>query len=381
MIAIAGAKGGCGKTVTTLGLADAFARAGAPSVAVDADRQLPSLHVIGGVDREPTLAAFESERGINPVTQQNPRQDNSGIIAAPSETETVDIPQTLQQLDRASMQVLVDCPPGAGQDVTEPLAAADRVVVVTTDRPGGIESAQTTVELARRLDVPVAGLVLNRCTTPSREVRSAFDVPVLAAVPERSSPLSDPGVRMAHDTAIAKLRGEYDSSGPDTQSARQQEHRRLPTGVPTLDRTLGGGLFPGTIIAFTGPAERSERLLGQLPTQRNALYLTTDRSERAVENALHSSDTGVTRIVELDGEDPIGETTNLIERLPDDATFVVDAVDALEAAGRAEYLDLLNRLVVHINGTSRVAVLYCREESDSANRATTKRFADTVLEL
>lgn len=381
MIAIAGAKGGCGKTVTALGLADAFARAGTPSVAVDADQQLPSLHVIGSVDREPTLGALDAGRGINAVTQQSPREKNSGIVAAPLETDAVDITGTLKRLDRASVQVLVDCPPGAGEDVAEPLAAADGVVVVTMDRPSGIESAHTTVELARRLNVPVAGLILNRCTAPSREVRAAFDLPILTAVPERSSPLSDTGVCSAYDAASAKLRGESDAGKPGWQSTRQQEARRLPTGVPAVDSALGGGLFPGTITAFSGPADHSERLLSQLPTQRNALYVTTSRSEQEIEDALGPSDTGVTRIAELDDDGPIRQTTELIERLPDDTTFVVDTVDALETTDRAAYLDFLNQLVMHVSGSSRVAVLHCREDSGSANRATTKRFADTVLEL
>lgn len=380
MIAVAGAKGGCGKTVTTLGLIDAFARAGTPSVAVDADRQLPSLHVIGDVDREPTLGAFDPERGVNPVSQQNPRADSSGLIAAPLEEETVDMTRTLSQLDRPAMQVLVDCPPGAGQDVAEALAAVDRVVVVTTDRPGGIESAHTTVDLARRLEVPVAGLVLNRCTTPSRELRSAFDLPVLATIPERSSPLSDPGVRAACDTVTATLRGESDTAEPGGQH-RPQRGTRLPTGVPTLDRTLGGGFFPGTIIAVSGPTDRTERFLGQLPTERDALFLTTHRSERTVEKSLASADTGITRLTHLDDENPIAEAKSAVEQAPDGATLVVDAVDALESGDRAAYLDFLNHLVMHVGGTSRVAVLHCRQHSESTNRATTERFADTVLEL
>ncbi|MDZ5813368.1 P-loop NTPase, partial [Halorubrum sp. AD140] len=43
MIAVAGGKGGSGKTTTTLGLARALSRRGAPVVAADADWDLPNL--------------------------------------------------------------------------------------------------------------------------------------------------------------------------------------------------------------------------------------------------------------------------------------------------------------------------------------------------
>jgi len=370
MLAVAGAKGGCGKTTTTLGLADAFARGGVPSLAVDADRQVPSLHLLGGVEREPTLTALAAGASVNAVSQQNPRVENSGLVAAPRDTDTVDMRQTLDGLDPASMQVLIDCPPGAGADAADAIAAADGVVVVTTDRAGALESARTTVDLARRLDVPVAGLVVNRCTAPSREARSAFDVPILATVPERASPLSDPEVQQAHDTARTQL-------VEGTADARQQRPR-LPTGVAALDRTLGGGLFPGTVVAVSGPTDRADQLFTEAPAQRQTVYLTADRSARAVRGGFGPG--ADASVVEL-GENPLATATDQVDRLPDDVTLVVDPVDPLETAARPAYLDFLNRLATVINGTSRVALLHCRDPADTPNRATTERFADTVLEL
>jgi len=84
MIAIAGAKGGCGKTVTTIGLAEAVGRRGTTSIAVDADCQLPNLHVVGGVDRTPTLAALESDADVESVVQRSPRTSNVGLLSAPN---------------------------------------------------------------------------------------------------------------------------------------------------------------------------------------------------------------------------------------------------------------------------------------------------------
>ncbi|MFC6733023.1 MULTISPECIES: ParA family protein [unclassified Haladaptatus] len=59
MLAVAGGKGSCGKTTTTLGLARALARHGHDVVAVDTDTAMPNLHAVADVDREPGLPALE----------------------------------------------------------------------------------------------------------------------------------------------------------------------------------------------------------------------------------------------------------------------------------------------------------------------------------
>jgi len=54
MLAVAGGKGGAGKTTTTLGLATATADVTDEAVlAVDADVDMPNLHAVAGVPREP----------------------------------------------------------------------------------------------------------------------------------------------------------------------------------------------------------------------------------------------------------------------------------------------------------------------------------------
>jgi KaiC/GvpD/RAD55 family RecA-like ATPase len=65
---------------------------------------------------------------------------------------------------------------------------------------------------------------------------------------------------------------------------------RLRMGIDVLDRKLDGGVPPGSIVAYVAdPASQSELLLYELTAARRTLYLTTQRSTEAVEDALARS--------------------------------------------------------------------------------------------
>lgn len=72
VIAVAGGKGGCGKTTAVLGLATALVALGHRPIAVDADVDLPDLHIRAGVDREPGLPSVLDGRCPARLTQESP---------------------------------------------------------------------------------------------------------------------------------------------------------------------------------------------------------------------------------------------------------------------------------------------------------------------
>lgn len=191
MLAIAGAKGGCGKTTTTLGLAAAFARRGAETLAVDCDRQQPDLHVWAEVDSEPTCAAIDRTTAWRSVAQEVPGRPGVYVLPGPTMSQSVDYERVLDDLDADGTRVLLDCPSGTGPDVVEPLSVADGVVVVTTGTKQSLRDTRKTVDLARRLEVPILGSILTHCEEVPAEYHERFDLPVLAVVPEYGSPLAD----------------------------------------------------------------------------------------------------------------------------------------------------------------------------------------------
>ncbi|MFP8951677.1 division plane positioning ATPase MipZ [Natrialbaceae archaeon A-arb3/5] len=375
MIAIVGAKGGCGKTTVTIGLARAFERAGDPAVAVDADRQLPNLHAVADVERTPTLADLGDDVGT--VVQPLPDASTAGVIAAPTSADSVDFEAAFDRLAREDVRILLDCPSGAGPDVTDPLSFADAAVVVTTDTERSKRAARTTVEMARRLGVPVLGSIVTKADGVTDDVASTLGVPVLGTVPECEEPLAAEKSREAFDYVAGTLRGEQ-------PRRRGGEGDRLSTGIQPLDAALGGGFPPGSVVALTAaPASQSEHLLYDLTTTRGTLYLTTDRSERSVERAIESThgQYGTPTVRRLD-EPRLESAETLIEKLPEGANLLVDSVNALERADRDAYVAFVNDLADRIDEIGGLAVLCClKHDSSPANRSVTTHLADAVLDL
>lgn len=210
-IVVAGAKGGSGKTTVSLGLAGAFSRTNREAVVVDADRQLPNLHVMAGLDREPTLSDLGRGTEVRDVVQRRPDDPDVGIIAAPRVDEPVDIRSRLERLDVGDRQLLVDCPSGFGPAAVDPLTAADAAVVVTTRSERSVDAAERTIEVAERLGTPVRGAIVSRSDRVPDEIQSRLEVPVLGAVPEvgAENPLTAPAVRDAFDEVLYCIETEY----------------------------------------------------------------------------------------------------------------------------------------------------------------------------
>lgn len=417
-IAIAGAKGGCGKTTTTLGLAEAVGRTGTTSLAVDADRQLPNLHLTGGTERTPTLAALEKletddRPALEDIAQQSPRVDAVGIVSAPTADTPVDVETALERLATGSVPVFVDCPSCAGPDLVEALSPADGVLVVTTETNRSLQAAETTVDIARRLDRRVLGVVCNRCESVPDAVTERFpvDVPILSAIPESDTPLTDELATVAFDDLAARLE-------PHLSPRPVFDADRLRTGLDELDRSLGGGLPPGSVLTLTAPsASQLEHLLGRMTVPRGTLYLATDRPVSAVERSLEATplETGTPTIRSVheppgDAEDPtnggrvdatddgrtpkaeaatraIDRALELVEKLPDGATLLVDSVDALERAERPHYRTFLHAVHDRMVETDGLAVLCVLEPSKRSNlnvresRSLATQVADVALEL
>lgn len=241
MIAVAGGKGGSGKTTTTVGLARALSRRGAAVVAADADCELPNLTALAATTAAPLATAVGGQTAGGRTAggqtaggqtagnrTESPRQQPTRLTditdtdtqlavtratptfldaAPPADGAVSTRPfERLRAVTPASSPVLLDCPAGASTDAAVPLRAADQSVLVTPLDQEALCDTAKTAAIARRLDCPPVGAVITRASSTPPSVADLLCCPVLGTIPARSpKPLASDAVRAAYDAVARKL--------------------------------------------------------------------------------------------------------------------------------------------------------------------------------
>jgi len=199
VIAIAGGKGGCGKTTTTVALARALSRRrDASPLVADADWDMPNLHALAGATSTPSLAALgdaASPRALAQFVGEPP----IGVLPAPTGETEARQERTLRTVrDRSGRTtVLVDCPAGAGRDAARPLRVADGVVLVSTAAPASLRDAAKTAAMAETLGTPILAAAVTRTRTVPGGANRLLRTDRLVPIPESDAPLDDSSVRRA----------------------------------------------------------------------------------------------------------------------------------------------------------------------------------------
>jgi ATP-binding protein involved in chromosome partitioning len=167
IIAVGSGKGGVGKSTLTANLAVALAREGRRVGIVDADIYGPSQPTLFGLTEKPTAI----DKVLQPVaTTQGVKLLSVGQMVPPGQALAWRGPMAsgaLHQLVEGNWGdvdlLLIDLPPGTG-DVQISLIQKARpagAVIVSTPQDLSLIDAERAVDLFRRTDVPVLGLVEN----------------------------------------------------------------------------------------------------------------------------------------------------------------------------------------------------------------------------
>lgn len=159
MLAIAGGKGGCGKTTVALGVAQALGARERPPLVVDTDRDMPNLHHRAGVNATSGLADVDAATAPSAAAQPAARVENVDVLPCQQASASA-IGTALDRVAQCDRRVLLDCPAGAGPDAALPLRAADRTVLVSEPNRQSLTDAAKTAAMARELDAPPALAVL-----------------------------------------------------------------------------------------------------------------------------------------------------------------------------------------------------------------------------
>jgi ATP-binding protein involved in chromosome partitioning len=204
VIAVASGKGGVGKSTVATNLAVALRRQGLRVGMMDADIYGPSLPTMLGAKGKPFA---NDDQKIIPLEAHGIKCMSIGFLVDEDEPIIWRGPmvmgvvrQFLQDVDWSPLDVLViDLPPGTGDAQLTMIQAVDLsgAVIVTTPQKVAVLDAVRGVEMFRKLEVPVLGVVENMAwidvpggqrMTPFGEgggqaTADRFGVPLLAQVP------------------------------------------------------------------------------------------------------------------------------------------------------------------------------------------------------
>jgi ATP-binding protein involved in chromosome partitioning len=207
IIAVASGKGGVGKSTTAVNLALALRARGASVGLLDADIYGPSQQRMLGI-AEGTRPGQQDGKYLLPVTVHGLHTMSMGYLAG-ERTPMVwrgpmaggALAQMLEQTLWGELDYLViDMPPGTGdiQLTLSQKATVAGAVIVTTPQDIALLDARKGIEMFRKVDVPVLGIIENMavhvCSQCGHEehifgvgggtrVAADYGVPLLASLP------------------------------------------------------------------------------------------------------------------------------------------------------------------------------------------------------
>ena len=211
ILAVAGGKGGVGKTTLAYNIAAAL-----DAVVVDADLGMADLPGGRGPDLHDVLAG---QAAVTETVRPGPVDvvPCGRTLAGARAADLTNLTAAVAAIEREHGTVVIDCPAGRRADAGVPLAVADACLIVVSPRAFALADAIKSRALARELDAGLVGCAVNRVTDdpPTDAIADALGAPaaVVPADPRvgRSVVAEEPVVDAAPDSeATAAIRSLAD---------------------------------------------------------------------------------------------------------------------------------------------------------------------------
>lgn len=250
-IAVAGGKGGVGKTTTCINVASAAQMLGRETLVVETDLAManvvdvldvdvdptadPTMHDVLAGEAEPEEAIYAAPGGFDVLP--------SGVsIDGYAATDAADLEAVVNGLEPDYDLVLLDSGAGVCYETVLPVAIADETILVTTPRAASVRNTTNTAELVDRVGGSVSGVVVAQSGTGSApsagRIAEFLDTALLGDVPQgeaiaASQDAGEPVLVYDFSSRAAKAYWEIAErvvgARPQEGSGRPRRRRRVPS--------------------------------------------------------------------------------------------------------------------------------------------------------
>ncbi|MFH0936656.1 MAG: cell division ATPase MinD [Candidatus Woesearchaeota archaeon] len=190
-IAIASAKGGVGKTCSTINLGFALNSFNKDTTIIDTNISTPNIAIHLGAYNVPITLnhVLQGKHHITAATYVH----NNGTKIIPSslsmKNSNVDLKYLSNHLkDVKSDIVLLDTSAGINYESSSAISSANEVLIITTPDIPSITDALKTVQLCKKLNKPILGIVVTRYDSKSKlsinNIEMILENKVISVIPE-----------------------------------------------------------------------------------------------------------------------------------------------------------------------------------------------------
>ena len=188
VISVHSFRGGTGKSNTTSNVAAQLAAGGARVAVVDTDIQSPGIHVLFGFAEDLDNTLNDYLWGRKPISEcahdvtsvvaaSTPVADGGALFLVPSSMKPGDIARVLREgydvgtlndgfrdlaRDLQLDYLLIDTHPGLNEETLLSITISDILLLILRPDRQDFQGTAVTVDVARKLDVPVLYLVVNK---------------------------------------------------------------------------------------------------------------------------------------------------------------------------------------------------------------------------